>query len=692
MTPILDARRVAIIGATADTTKLGSRPQEFMIRHGYAGSIVPINPRRSEINGLRAFPSLRAVGEPVDLALVLTPANQALDALEDGIAAGTRAFTFFAAGFAEQDEAGAVLQQRIIARAREAGVAILGPNCVGAMNARTRLCATINSVGLVMAMQPGPFSFVSQSGAIGGYWLDKVLKAGLGFARWITSGNEADITMADCIAHLAEDGDTEVIGLYLEALRDPVALRAALRLAQARGKPVLALRSGRSTAGAEAVQSHTAAIAGSNEVTAAFLAQYGVIEVASVNEMVDAAKLLLWQPRGVVRAPAIVSVSGGAGALLTDAAASIGAEIRQPDAQTQTAIADALPSFGKPRLPLDLTGAVGTDPTLLGKVLGPLAASGLYDAALIFIGLMHDTAPVLSKAITDYAATASRPPIVIWMSAPDGAIEALRQARIPLFDDIVDMARALDRANRVAAALERPLSADREVAPRHTGAARALSEAGAHAFLAGDITVSLPDEVLIRDPAEVPAATERLGFPLALKLQSPAMLHKTEHGAVLLGVDSVDAALDGARRLLDIARRLDIPTEGVLFQRMVPHREELILGLRADPQLGPLLMVGRGGVDAEFERDVAIRFLPVSIDEIEHALRNLTMAHRLTGSRGRESFDTAALSRAIAGLCALYESRPEILEIEINPLALVPPGDLVALDMVVHVAGGQADD
>jgi acyl-CoA synthetase (NDP forming) len=277
------------------------------------------------------------------------------------------------------------------------------------------------------------------------------------------------------------------------------------------------------------------------------------------------------------------------------------------------------------------------------------------------------------------------------MSAPPGAVEALKAAHVPLYDDIVDAVRALQRANRVAESLSRPPGSDHDVPVRRAGVEHALSEAGAHALLAGNLTIALPEEELVREPSEAPASAARLGFPLALKLQSTAMLHKTEHGAVLLGIDSADAACGGVQRLLGIAERLGIATEGVLMQRMVPHREEMILGLRTDRQVGPLLMIGRGGVDAEFERDVAIRFLPVSAEEIEEALHGLAMAHRFRGSRGRVGIDVPTLARVIAGLCTLYERRSEILELEINPLALSPPGDFVALDMLLKVAGEEID-
>ena len=319
LSTLLDARSIAIVGASADPLKLGSRPLMLLQQHGFAGPIYPVNPGRNEIAGVKAYPSLRAIGQPIDLALILTSAEGTIAAIEEGIACGVRSFILFASGFAEDNDEGIRRQQRITELAQESGSSILGPNCVGAMNVATGLCATIASVGEVIEFDRGPISIVSQSGAIGGYLLDMALRAKLGFSKWITSGNEADISMADCIHYLAEDASTQVICIYLEAIRDPYALRLALAQAAKCGKFILALRSGRSAAGAEAVASHTAGLTGDSQVCDAFLAQYGVQQVGSMTEMIDVAKMLVWGARHHVTVPALVSVSGGAGALMADA-------------------------------------------------------------------------------------------------------------------------------------------------------------------------------------------------------------------------------------------------------------------------------------------------------------------------------------------------------------------------------------
>ena len=687
---LIDARSIAIVGASADPKKLGYRPLALLRQHGFDGEMFPINPTRTDIEGMPCYPSLAAVGRPIDLALVLTSAADTEAAIEQGVAAGVRSFAVYASGFAEQDEAGWQRQQRIAALARTHGVAVLGPNCVGAMNARTRMCATIASVGELMTFTPGPFSFVSQSGAIGGYWLDKILKAGLGFSKWITSGNEADIGLADCVRYLADDPETRAIGLYLEAVRDPTALRRALYAAAQAGKPVLALRAGRSAAGATATASHTAGLAGDSEVCDAFLAQCGVQQVESLSAMIDASRMLVWGPAEPCRRPAVVSVSGGAGALMTDALSAAGLGMPGFRPEVAAAIERELPSFGRAANPLDLTGMVGAEPLILKRVLKPILAADDHDCVFVFTGLMHNTAPGLVESILTAATTRPRRLAVVWIGPPAFAVKALSEAQIPLFDDIPQAARALavcNAARQSAQRLASPALSDvRSIEPRRIGLA--LTEQAGQQRMGALDGLDYPDSVRMIGGLAVDEAASILSRgPTVAKLQSPQVLHKTELGAIRLGITDLDA-LERARLELEaIAHRIGAESEGVLVQSMVEHDLQLIIGLRWDEVFGPVLLVGRGGTEVEAERDIALRVLPVSAQDIEDALSGLRLGPRLMGSRGRAAIDLAALSRALASLCQTYLARADIAEIEINPLALKAPGTFTVLDMLVRMNG-----
>ena len=687
----LNPQSIAVVGASDDPNKLGSRPMALLRLHQFAGAVIPVNPSKSTVMESTSYPSVSAIGHPVDLVLVMTPAGAVEATVDDALKAGAKAFVVFASGFAEQDAEGIALQERIKRKLDAAGAIMIGPNCVGIMNAHNRLCATIASIGQVMEFRRGPVSLVSQSGAIGGYWLDKVIRSGIGFSKWITSGNEANVSMADCVTFLADDPETKVITLYLEAIRQPVQLREALRHAASKAKPVLALRAGRSSAGAEAVASHTAAIAGGNEASAAFLRQYGVIEVSSLTEMVDTLKLLTSGTIAAVRRPAVISVSGGAGALVTDSLSEIGLAITHPDEATGGKLADVMPSFVKPRMPLDLTGTVGVDPYLLGRVLKPIAASGLYDAIVIFIGLMHGTADGLCESIIGVTDEAPSRVIVVWISAPPRALETLQARGIPVFEDIPNAMRALQALNRSSEFLAAPWpDPPYAVKARRPGEPKPLSEAQGQAVLGTDFPLSLPAGALVKPGDSLDAELSALQFPLVAKLQSGELLHKTEHGAILLNLKTPKEATDAVTRLLAIGEKLGIPVDGVLLQEMIAHDHEMIIGLRLDVTLGPMLLIGKGGTEVEFEQDTMIGFLPLAPDQIEAAIGNLKMAHRLRGSRGRAGVDISKLAEQVSALCRFFASRDDIAEIEVNPAAIDKQGQMVALDLIVRKSPEEA--
>ena len=690
LSALLEARSIAIVGASADPLKLGSRPLALLQQHGFAGPIYPVNPGRDEIAGVKAYPSLRAIGQTIDLALILTGAEGTVAAIEEGISCGVRSFILFASGFAEDNDEGIRRQQRITELARESGSSILGPNCVGAMNVETGLCATIASVGEVIEFDRGPISIVSQSGAIGGYLLDMAVRSKLGFSKWMTSGNEADISMADCIHYLAQDDTTQVICIYLEAIRHPSALRLALTQAAKCGKFVLALRSGRSAAGADAVASHTAGLTGDSQICDAFLAQYGVQQVESMTEMMDVAKMLVWGARHPVASPALVSVSGGAGALMADGICANGLTLRPFGSSVRQAVHAALPSFAKASNPLDLTGMVGANPALLAKVLEPIILERGHDLVMVFIGPMHGTAQGLVDALVSAAGNETCPLVVIWVSAPPSALQSLRRHQIAVFEDISQAANALQLANglrtdRFGARCLPP------VVQSYRSPRVALTEVAAHGVLGAIPGLKLPHAVLVQAPDDAELLTPTLAFPWVAKLQSPQVLHKTEHAAVVLGIQDANAAMCAIKALKKIGHDLQVECEGVLLQEMITHELQLIVGVRWDTLYGPLLLLGQGGVEVEAESDVVIRLLPLSVEQIQEAILSLRIAKRLQGSRGRPAINIYSLSKMVHSVCEIYLTRNDLYELEINPLALSGPANFTALDMLLRLAKNSID-
>ncbi|AZW33061.1 acetate--CoA ligase family protein [Bordetella bronchiseptica] len=669
---VLEARSVAIVGASADPGKIAGRPLAYMLSRGFVGKLFPVNPTRAQVQGVKSYPSLAAIGEPVDLAIVGTPAALVEGVIREGIAAGVRAFVVFSSGFSETGEAGAALQRRLGELARAHDVTILGPNCLGVANSATGLIASFTTALEETPIRQGGFALVSQSGALGAYWMDICLRSGLGFSKWITTGNECDMDAAAAIAYLAGDADTRVIGLYVEDIRDTVAFRRALRAAAEAGKPVIAIKAGRSQAGAAAAASHTGALAGDDALYDACLRQHGALRVDSLGQMMDAARLYLFDSVPQGRRIAVMSVSGGAGVLIADEAERWGLALPPLAEHTASALAPVLPSFVQAANPLDLTGNVVQDTASIGRALEAVARDPGNDAIVLFVGLMHSIASAFTDAIAQARQRTHRPIIVIWIGAKEESVAALEQARIPVFRDIPPAVAAVGAAVRLQALREAALAmALPAAAPPAARAGRieALAECDGKALLRELGAAGVPAGVLVAGPApeRLPAP---LAYPVVAKLQAASLLHKSDIGGVVLGIASDQQLREAVQRLGDIAREHGIEARGVLVEPMQPFDHELLLGLRRDPRFGATLTLGRGGVEVELDADVASQLLPLSAGAIQAMLESLRAARLFKGFRGRGAVDLAALSSQIADLCRIFLEQPDLAEVEVNPLAV----------------------
>ncbi len=680
---LLNARSVAVIGASADPARISGRPIAYMRARGYGGAIYPVNPGRTEVQGLRCYPSVAAIGRPVDLAIIGTAAAHVEGAVREGIAAGVKAFVVFSSGFAELDEAGRALQARLTELARQHDVAIVGPNCLGVANSRCGLLATFTTALESHALQPGGFSFVSQSGALGAYWMDIILRSGIGFSQWITTGNECDVDAAEAIDFLVSDPDTRVIGLYIEDIRRIGAFRAALERAARAGKPVIAIKAGSSSAGAAAAASHTGALAGDDALYDVCLQQHGALRVRSLTEMMDAARLLLHDaaPRGPRLA--VMTVSGGAGVLIADACEPLGLELPRLRPEVTQALVPVLPSFVHPGNPLDITGNVLQDTPMISRAMQCLAADRETHGIVLFIGMMHSIADAFVQALSQARAQVHCPIAVIWVGAMESSIQALEAAGIPVFLDIPQavqaMARCLQMQRDRARIVQRAEAPAAPVAADNGQSLPTLSEWDGKQLLAGQKSVHIPKGWLLQAGGPRPAAG--LPYPVVAKLQSPQLLHKSDAGGVLLRIQDDRALQEAVERLYQVGAGLGIPIQGVLAEQMLPFDHELLLGLRRDPRFGPVLTLARGGVEAELDPDVASLLLPATVEDIAQMLGRLRCFKLLQGFRGRPGVDVAALARSIAGLCGWFMEQP-LRELEINPLAV--KGDQAwALDALV---------
>jgi acetate---CoA ligase (ADP-forming) len=686
LSSILEASSVAIVGASADPSKITGRPLAYMLARGYQGKLFAVNPAREEVQGLRAYPSLSAIGESIDLAIIGTEAAKVEGIVMEGIAAGVKAFVVFSSGFSETGHEGQALQERLRQLARENDVSILGPNCLGAANSASGLIASFTTALEETPLRRGAFGFISQSGALGAYWLDIVLRSGLGFSHWITTGNECDIDAAEAIEYLVDNPETEVIGVYLEDIRDTLRFRRALQRAAVAGKPVIAMKSGRSSAGAEAAASHTGALAGDDSLYDACLRQFGALRVNSLTELIDTARVFLHHsvPQGTRLA--VMSVSGGAGVLIADEADAHGMTLPNFASSTSTELAPLLPSFTKTSNPLDLTGNIVQETSSFGRALTAVDKDPNIDATIVFIGMMHGISATLTESLAKLRQSLKHPLIVVWMSARADSIAALEAARIPVFADIPQAVHAL--------ALSVTASRLRESAKvagipdvlhsNHQGQSRAMTEWDGKALLRGQNAVSIPAGVLVDPNAKTPELA--IAMPVAAKLQSERLLHKSDAGGVILGIRDAERLAESIRTLRSVAAKLEIPLQGVLIEQMVPFDHELILGLRRDPRFGATLTLGRGGVEVELDADVVTRLLPLSADQIEDMLRGLRSSRLFDGFRGRPPMLIKEVATRIAALCDWFARLADVQELEVNPLA-ARGGEVWCLDALVTRAG-----
>jgi acetyltransferase len=688
LAPFFEARAVAVIGASGDPTKVGGSVLANLKAAGFPGRLAPVNTARPLVQGLPAAPSILEVEGPIDLAVIAVPAPAVLPALEQCVARGVPAAVVISAGFREAGPEGRVREDALRAWLRRAPLRVVGPNCLGWIRPARRLNLTF-APGMP---PPGPLGFVSQSGALATAILDWSREHGLGFSLLASLGNQADVNETDVIAALADDPDTRVILAYLEGVDDGRAFVAALGAAAAR-KPCVLMKAGRSAEGARAVASHTGALAGSDRAFDAAVRQAGALRVTTLEELFDVARALQAGRTPPGRRVILVTNGGGLGILAADAAREGGLEVTPLPEAAQARLRAVLPPHAATANPVDLVGdatparygaaleALAGEPASLVVMLAPQAATDAAGVARAVLGATRARqAPVLAVLA---GGARVRP-----------GVSALEDGAVPCYAFPERAVRAL--AHTVALAGRRRDPGTPPPAPDPARLAAALGPARAAVRLdlrqAAPLLAAYDIEVvparLARSPAEAAAVARALGPPVAIKIVSPDISHKSDVGGVALGLATPEAAAAAAERMLDqvARRRPDARLHGVLVQAMAGGAvAELLLGMVRDVQFGPLVVVGFGGIFVEVLGDTATRLAPVDTAEARAMLAELRMAPALAGARGRAAADLEALAGVVSRFSRIAVDVPDLAELEINPL-LADPGGARALDARGHMA------
>lgn len=700
---MFNPRSVAVVGASNDPIKLSGRPIDYLKRFGYDGVIYPVNPSRSRVQGLRAYPDLASIGEVPDLVMLMVGASSTPDVVRECGRLGVRVVIASAAGFAETGAEGAALQQDLEAAIAESSVRVLGPNCLGLIGTASRLTATFTSaLDEGDTIPAGSTALVSQSGAFGTFIFSSGRMAGVEFSHYANTGNEVDLDVIEILAALCDKPEVTTLSAYFEGITGGHRLAELGRRAMEADKPLIVAKAGRSAEGARAVSSHTASLVGSDDVFKDVCEQYGVIAVESINDIVDMMLIFDQGRRMDGRRLTILTLSGGAAALMTDVASANGIRVAAWEPEWRQRMAATIPSFGSTGNPIDLTAELIRDPEILRGALEVAIEHPGTDVITVLIGNASQGSERLVDIIADANARSTKPIVVVWTGNNRRPLDALADRKVARYDDPARAARALGvlatyghRRRKILAAGAPEQAAATVDVPQLLAAARAedaeqLDELRAGRLLRGwGISVVQGAEVASADAAW--AAAQEVGLPCVAKLLSAHVAHKSDVGGVLLGLADEEAVRAGYDRLAALGRELGVADARVMVQPMLtkdPDDLELIVGAHRDLSFGPVVTVGLGGVLVDVLDDSVSLLPPFGRQEALHALRRLRGGRLLGDFRGRAARDVDALadlmvrfSQAVVGL------GDEVEEMELNPVLLHETGrGVIGLDALIRLA------
>jgi acyl-CoA synthetase (NDP forming) len=661
-------RSIALVGVPGDLSRPGARPLHFLQRHGYAGRVYPVNPRHSVIGDLPSYPDLGAVPEVPDVAWIGLPAAQAADAILQCGRRGVRFAVVLGAGFAETGEPGTEAQARLVESGRRAGVRLLGPNTVGFVNAWDRVALTFSTVGKLDVLRPGPVALLSQSGGVGGCLLDRAADRNLGVGLFVSTGNEADLSLAEYLEWLVDDGRARAVACLVEQVRDPERMAAAVRRAAARRVAVVALKLGASSTGSRAARSHTGALAGRHDAWRAWARAAGVIEVTELDHLVETAAHLAHSPALEGPRMAMVTSSGGVAVLVADALEPRGFTFAPLGEDTVRRVQSLLPSYVTVTNPLDITAGLPDD--TFGEVLATVGRDPRVDVVVVPLTMASAGRGSTRAAEVARAARQSTKPLVVcW---PGGGLvrqgfRVLDEAGVPLFSTVSSCAAALGAALAFRAVRARPprrapvvpvVAVQDGAGPVPWDTARTLlARAG----------LTLAPEVIVRDETEARRTAPELRYPVAVKVLGP--LHRTDVGGVRLGVSTPEELVAAVREIRALG-------EACLVQPMIDGVEVLVGALR-DPELGPFVLVAPGGVRTELYGERAMTPAPCDEAGADALLRECRALDALLGGyRGGPPADRQSLVETVTRTAALAAALgPRLEALDLNPVIVGAPGD-----------------
>jgi len=694
--PIFTPRSVAVVGASRSRDSIGWAIIHNLVEGQFAGAIFPVNPKATSIHSLKCYPSLAAIPDPVDLVLVVVPQPLVERIVEEGLAIGARGFVVITAGFGETSAEGHAVEQRLRDKVRAAGARMIGPNCMGVINADPEV--SLNATFSPTPASWGTVGFVSQSGALGVAILNVAESLGVGLTQFASMGNKADVSGNDLLEYWEDDARTRVVAMYLESFGNP---RRFTEIAKriGRKKPILIVKSGRTAEGARAATSHTGALAGADLTINAFLEQCGVVRADTIEELFDTARAFDRSPLPAGRRIAIVTNAGGPGIMATDACVNLGLKVEALSAETVTRLRGFLPATASVANPVDMIASAGV--AEYGQSLAAVLDDPAVDAVVVInvTPLLSDPRDILEEVAR---VAAARPPeeakpVLAVMMATEDFYEDLRGRSDlpPVYRFPEPAAHALSKLVRYAEWRRRPHEEPGRV-PGFDDAAvcAALAEAGDDGYLPATAAIRLLEAIGVpvvpwrfaADRREAIRAAGELGYPVVAKAVAPGLVHKSEVQAIALDLDDADELSRALDALSFRAQTAGLELAGFLVQKMIRGGHETLFGLSADPRWGPLVAFGLGGKYVEVLRDVKFGVPPLSPHEAATLVAGIRGAPLLAGVRGEAAADRELLADVLCRIAELAREFPEIAELDVNPFLALPSGrGSCAVDVRVRV-------
>lgn len=688
---LIRPRSIALVGASDRLHSIGERTLTNLLDHSeFDGDIYLVNPTKAEIRGRRCWPSVASLPATPDVAVIVVPASGVLAVAEECAARGVPFAIVLTSGFGEAGEEGERAQVRLKEIADAGGMRLYGPNCPGLTNVNHRLGLTF-SPSFRHDLVKGPIGLATQGGGLGRNVM-QAMDRGIGIGLWASTGNEVDLQVADFIHYMADAPDIQVIVTLLEGIKDGAKFVAAVNRAAANGKPVIALKVGKSEYGQKAAQSHTASLTGSAEVNSAVFKQCGVIEVDDIDELVDTAWLFARGEPAPSEGVAIYTSSGGTAALTADAVGTAGLKLAQFAPHTRQALADLLPTYAALDNPVDTTAAVLSDPALIEKSLSAVAVDPNLGCVIAPIALDYgDTTIQLARTIIAAQKGCATPIIPIWMSDRMG--EGYRMLVEAGFAPPRSVGKAIKAIQRWieygrwkrARGAHRPLNPVAVLPP--ATATRSLSEAEAKSQLQAAGIHLLPN-ALAASVEEAVAAADAMGYPVVAKIASEQIVHKSDIGGVKVGLQNAEELRQAWKDIMAAAKhhRPDAHIDGLLVEKMAPRGGlELMVGVTRDPVFGHVMTFGLGGIYVEILRDVTRRMLPLSAGEAAAMVREMRCFPLLEGARGRPPADLEALQTLLLRISDfVVHNADRIEEMDLNPVWIGAQGEgVLPLDAVI---------